>query len=168
MKNLYLIRHAKSDWDDISIKDFDRPLNARGHRNAPFMAKKLKNRIETTDLIVSSPANRAITTAFYFAKQFDIELKTIKQELKIYEAPVVRLLEVVNNLDNTCKDVLIFGHNPGFSYLVNYVTGHICQMPTCSIAHVQFDLDDWKLISANTGRFIDLDYPKRYTQDLLR
>lgn len=167
MKKLYLVRHAKSDWDDISLKDFDRPLNKRGHRNAPFMAEKLKNRIESIDLIVSSPANRAITTASYFAKQFDVELKTIKQELKIYEAPVSSLLEVINDLDNNCVNVLMFGHNPGFSYLVYYLTGHICQMPTCSIAHVQFDLNDWKLISENTGRFIDLDYPKRYSQELL-
>jgi len=164
MKNLFLIRHAKSDWDDIGLKDFDRPLNKRGHRNAPFMAGMLHQRIDRIDLVVSSPANRAITTASYFAREFGIHIESIKQELKIYEAPLYSLLEVVNDLDNNINSVLMFGHNPGFSHFLAYLTGEISHMPTCSIAQIQFDLEDWKLVSANTGRLIDLDYPKRYSQ----
>lgn len=165
MKDLYLIRHAKSDWDDITLSDFDRPLNKRGRNNAPFMAQNLKQRIQRVDMIVSSPANRAISTANYFAHAFDLSEESISKDKRIYEAPVSSLLEVLNSFDNRWQTVLMFGHNPGFSYLTNYLTGEACQMPTCSIAHIRFDLNDWKHISNGTGRLIDLDYPKRYAQN---
>ncbi len=162
MKNLYLIRHAKSDWDDISMHDFDRPLNKRGLRNAPFMANILSKKLNSVDAIISSPAKRAITTARFFAETFSINPSQIIQEERIYEAPVANLLAVINGIDNNYDTVLMFGHNPGFSLLINYLTSESCEMPTCAIAHVQFDLDNWKMVSSNLGKLIELDFPKKH------
>jgi len=93
MKDLYLIRHAKSDWENISQTDFDRPLNKRGLKNAPFMAEILSKKLKSIDEIISSPAKRAISTAVFFAEEFNVDKKKIAQDERIYEAPVSSLLE---------------------------------------------------------------------------
>ena len=86
MKTIYFIRHAKSSWADMSLRDIQRPLNARGLRDAPFMAKMLKGRGVQLDAIVSSPANRAFTTATYFAEAFGLKSADIIVKQDIYEA----------------------------------------------------------------------------------
>lgn len=162
MKDLYLIRHAKSDWEDISLRDFDRPLNSRGLKNAPFMAEILSKKLKFTDVIISSPAKRALTTAEFFASAFDIKKEGIITDERIYEAPVSNLLKVINELDDANATVLMFGHNPGFSNLINYLTSENCEMPTCAIAHVRFDFESWKMVSADMGKLIEFDFPKKH------
>jgi phosphohistidine phosphatase len=159
-KQLFIIRHAKSDWDNPRLADFDRPLNKRGHRDAPAMAKKLLKRHVIPQHLVSSPANRAITTAEYFADTLQLDKKRIQQEKNIYEASSSRLLEVINKLDNHYDVIAIFGHNPGVSNLtINLCNKHI-ELPTCGIAFIKFPFDDWKMISNGTGELGFFDYPK--------
>ncbi len=161
MKQLIMVRHAKSDWGDFNLKDFDRPLNARGHKNAPEMAKRLVDKKLAPHLIVSSPALRALTTAKYFAAAWQIKPELIKTELSIYEAPIKNLLKVVSDLDNQHDKVALFGHNPGLTDLLHYLTGeYIGNMPTCSVAVIEFPFDDWKMISGSTGNLVLFDYPK--------
>jgi len=162
MKDLYLIRHAKSDWENISQTDFDRPLNKRGLKNAPFMAEILSKKLKSIDEIISSPAKRAISTAVFFAEEFNVDKKKIAQDERIYEAPVSSLLEVINQIDDANKTVLMFGHNPGLPYLINYLTGESCEMPTCAVAHIRFNADSWKMVSADMGKLIDFDFPKKH------
>ncbi len=161
MKKLFLIRHAKSDWADPGIKDFDRPLNHRGLRDAPVMAKRLKDTLSSVDLIVSSPALRAKATAIFFSEVYSFKKDEVVLDLRIYEAGLSQLLQVVNELDDRFHTILLFGHNPGFSELTTYLGGLHIEMPTCSIAELDFDLKSWSLLSANTGKLSSFDYPKK-------
>ncbi|MFD0941738.1 SixA phosphatase family protein [Pedobacter boryungensis] len=160
-KQLLIIRHAKSDWGNANLHDFDRPLNKRGTANAPEMAQRLSNQQIIPQLIVSSPALRAITTAKYFAKAWKISSKDIQQESEIYEANVKALLSVITNFDNELDIIALFGHNPGLTDLANYLSNaHIYNMPTCSVVFIEFPFDDWEEVSANTGKVLLFDYPK--------
>ena len=160
-KQLLLIRHAKSDWDNAGLTDFNRPLNRRGNANAPEMACRMLNEQIIPDLIVSSPALRAITTAKYFAETWRIDKAKIQHESSIYEANVKSLLAVVNQLENQFKLVALFGHNPGLTDFANYLSdANIYNMPTCSIVIIKFPFDNWNEISAETGKVMLFDYPK--------
>ena len=159
-KRLLIIRHAKSDWNDPKLPDFDRPLNSRGHRNAPEMAERLLKKHLIPQQIVSSPAKRAITTAEYFGGVFDIEKNEIRQEKDIYEASASRLLKLINELDNQYNFIAIFGHNPGLSDLVRNLTGDGFNITTCGIVLIRLFVDDWQVISKGTGELQFFDYPK--------
>lgn len=160
-KQLILVRHGKSDWAETGMQDFDRPLNHRGHKNAPEMAERLHKKQLVPELIVSSPAKRAITTARHFSDSWDIARKNIQEEPAIYEANITALLKVVNLLKNEYSRVALFGHNPGLTDFVNYLAdAHIYNMPTAGIAVIDFPFDDWSLISQHTGSLWLFDYPK--------
>lgn len=161
MKQLFIVRHAKSDWGDINLRDFDRPLNHRGHKNAPEMVNRLVEKSIKPDAIVSSPALRALTTAKYFAAGWQLPSEHLDTNANIYEASVKTLLKAVNDFDPQLNKIALFGHNPGLTDLLNYLTGeYISNMPTCSVAIIEFPFDDWKLISGGTGSLVLFDYPK--------
>lgn len=165
MKTLYLVRHAKSSWDDLSLRDFDRPLNERGKRNALFMGKLFRSKGIKPDLIVSSPAKRAYSTAKKIAKEIGYETENIKTEPSIYDADVRALLKVVNELPEKAKSVMLFGHNPGFTDFANYLAGtDISNIPTCGMVCIRFSTSKWKEISRDTGTFVEFDYPKNYPE----
>jgi phosphohistidine phosphatase len=160
-KQLLLIRHAKSDWGSASLTDFNRPLNRRGNTNAPEMAERMVKQRIVPQLIVSSPAVRALTTARYFAKTWHIQSEDIVEEKAIYEANIKTLLTVVNQLDDQFEQIALFGHNPGLTDLANYLSnGHIYNMPTCSVVIIEFPFESWKEISSDTGKIVLFDYPK--------
>jgi len=163
MKTIYLVRHAKSSWKEMGMNDEQRPLNHRGKHDAPFMGKLLKKMKVTPDLIVSSPAVRALSTAKIFAEELDYPEKNIEVDKNIYLADVGELFDFVNELDDKLHSVMIFGHNPGHTYFLNRISGEaIDNMPTCSIAGVEFDIDRWKLITKTTGKLKFFEYPKKY------
>jgi len=160
-KTLLLIRHAKSDWADLMLSDFKRPLNQRGENNAPEMAKRLVKRDLFPQQFISSPALRAISTAKYFAKELHINPEDIIQEPEIYDALTNSLLEVVNNLDDSSDFTALFGHNPGITGLVNYLSDEkLFHMPTCGMALIKFPFDQWKMLSSGTGELVFFDFPK--------
>ncbi len=163
MKTLFLNRHAKSSWDNPSLKDFDRPLNERGKKDAPIMAQRLAEREKTMDLLVTSPAKRAFVTAKKFAKAFAIKKKKIQKDERIYEASIPELLKVINQLDNEKDRVMIFGHNTTFSEMVGYLCGYNVFMATCAVVRIDFDIDSWEEVSQGNGQFVYLDYPKNAT-----
>jgi phosphohistidine phosphatase len=159
-KQLIIIRHAKSDWGNTNLSDFDRPLNKRGKANAPEMAKRLVKQHIVPELIVSSPALRALTTAKYFTDAWQLTLDNIQQEPAIYEASVKSLVKVVNGFDNKFNTIALFGHNPGLTDLVNYFDGYINNMPTCSVILLEFTFDDWAMAAESTAKVLLFDYPK--------
>jgi len=160
-KKLLLVRHAKSDWDNIKLSDFDRPLNSRGEKNAPEMAKRLFKKGVIPQQIVSSPAVRALTTARYFAKELGLEKSEIVKEPEIYEALTSTLMEVVNKLDNNTSFTALFGHNPGItSFVSNLCNTDLYNIPTCGVVLIEFPFDDWAMVSAGTGEMVFYDYPK--------
>lgn len=159
-KQLLIIRHAKSDWGNAGLSDFDRPLNKRGRANAPEMAQRLVAQGIRPDLMVSSPALRAFTTATFFAEAWKISVDDIQKEPNIYEASSRTLLSIINSLPNQYAQIALFGHNPGLTDLVNYLDGHIDNLPTCGVVLIEFPFDDWQLVSAGTGKVVHYDYPK--------
>lgn len=163
MKTVYFIRHAKSSWEDPSLSDFDRPLNKRGYRDAPFMAQLLRGKVSKLDAIVSSPANRAYTTASYFAETFQIPKSDIVLREAIYNAFPEDVLEVVQDFPATWQTVLLFGHNPAFNSLANmFSETPIVNIPTCGIFRVDAAVRDWVGFQQNTGRLSEFHYPKQY------
>jgi len=160
MKTLFLIRHAKSDWT-FNLPDFERPLNARGLRNAPMMAERLRQYKTTPDVLVSSPAKRALTTAQFFAQTLKIPANQIQLEEHIYEADVHTLLKLINTFDNHTSTVALFGHNPGISLLAAYLCPEFHdQLPTCAMVHLAFETDNWAEISGDSAHLKWFTYPK--------
>ncbi len=163
MKKVFFIRHAKSSWSDPSLRDFDRPLNKRGFRDAPFMAKLLRGKLPKLDLILSSPARRALTTAQYFAEAFGIKNEDIHTVKELYHAYPDDILEMINALNDKHEVILVFGHNPGFTELANRFTeDYIDNVPTCGIVEIQAEVDSWEALDRETGRLVAFHYPKQY------
>jgi len=163
MKTFYLIRHAKSSWSDMSLRDFDRPLNKRGLRDAPFMSKMLAGKGVQPDAIVSSPANRALTTATFFADELGIQKQGIVQEKKIYEAYPEEVLEVIAELKEDWNTVLIFGHNPTFTTLANdFGEDYISNLPTCGIVKIESTATSWADVDETNSKLVAFYYPKEY------
>ena len=163
MKNLYLVRHAKSSWENRNVSDFDRTLNDRGKRDAPFMAKLLKEKKLDVDLILSSPASRALSTAEIFAKEFGISEDKIVKNENIYEADRNDLLKLLLETDDSVGNLILFGHNPGITYLSNYLCNfETDNIPTCGVICMQLDFDSWKYLGNKTCGFKFFEYPKKY------
>jgi phosphohistidine phosphatase len=141
-KELYIIRHAKSDWN-FDVSDFDRPLNPRGISDAPKMGIYLKSNFSVPDLIISSPANRAISTARLIANQVDYDLAGIQQAQSAYNAPYTELLKLINNTSQEVNTLYLFAHNPGVSDLVYYLTDTPTELKTCCVARLKPLVDNW-------------------------
>lgn len=162
MKRITLLRHAKSSWDDPGLSDFDRPLNPRGRRNAPEMGRRLKARDQVPDLLISSPALRAVTTARMVAREMGFPEGRIIEEPSLYHASEGRIMAIVNSLESLAGHLMLVGHNPGFSDFANCLSeARIDNLPTAAIFCVDFDVDDWSEVVPGEGRFVYFDYPKR-------
>lgn len=165
MRTLYLTRHAKSCWDDPGTDDLNRPLNGRGQRDAPIMARLFKERGEPLDRLVSSPAVRAITTARAFAHALGLEEKDVIQDPGIYLAPAEMLLRIVNLLNNDDRRVMLFGHNPGFTELAEYISdADLDELATCATVRIDLPVDSWKEVSMGLGTMVWHDHPKRHPE----
>ena len=164
-KSLLLIRHAKSSWEDFSQKDFDRPLNERGKKNAPIMAKRIHKEMRVTlDAIISSPAKRAFATAKFFAKEFNIKKENFFEEPELYEPSIENFFKVAAGIDDNYKTAALFSHNPGISVFANLLTNmRIDDMPTCAVFALQIQTDSWKNFRAAEKEFWFFDYPKNIT-----
>lgn len=163
MKKLYFVRHAKSSWADPSLRDFDRPLNKRGIRDAPFMATLIKSKGANPDLLVSSPAKRALTTAVFFANELGFKAENIRKEPKIYEALPEDMLQIVRSLEDVHSEVFLFGHNPTFTSVANKFTNeHIANVPTCGIFELASTAESWQSLSSENTRLENFHYPKQY------
>jgi phosphohistidine phosphatase len=161
MKSLFLIRHAKSSWDNASLSDFERPLNERGKTDAPAMARKLGKKKLKLDAVVSSPAKRAKQTAKHFTKEFGLKKKNSFFEPSLYEAGEENFFEVVENLKNKWDSVAIVSHNPGITSFADSLTEtKIDDMPTCGIFAIKVDADKWKDFRTAKKEFWFFDYPK--------
>jgi phosphohistidine phosphatase len=161
MKTLLLIRHAKSSWDNSTLKDFDRPLNDRGKKNAPEMASRLIKRKIDIDLFVSSPAKRAKTTATLFGKEYKKNDQDIILEKELYHADPDIFYNVISKLNDKHKSVAVFSHNPGITEFANLLTEtRIDNIPTCGIFAISIEIDKWSEFINGKKNFSFFDYPK--------
>ncbi len=162
-KTVYFIRHAKSSWENPGMRDIDRPLNPRGLRDAPFMAKLLKGKGVEIDQIIASPANRAFTTATYFSEEYGIDKDKIIVDRSIYEAYPETVLDIVQALDNSLNTVLLFGHNPSFTSIANlFSMEYIANVPTCGIVKVEADIKEWSSFVEGIAMQTAFYYPKQF------
>jgi phosphohistidine phosphatase len=163
MKTVYFVRHAKSSWADPGLRDINRPLNKRGFRDAPFMGRLLKNLGAAPDLLISSPAKRAHTTARFFANELGYPEEDIRLEASIYEAYPEEIMHIIHHLPEAITSVLVFGHNPTWTSLANYYgEDYIDNVPTCGIFKVEAEVDSWSAFDKNTARLTAFHYPKQY------
>ena len=163
MKKVYLIRHAKSSWKFADLTDFDRPLNDRGNRDAPFMGKVLKDQNAKPDLIYSSTAVRAITTAKIIANVVGYDVSNIVETEDIYEASAGEILDIIQSTDDKHNTIFVFGHNPGMTSLSNYMCDRIIDnLPTCGISIIEFPADKWEDVTLRSGKLVGFEYPKKY------
>lgn len=162
MRTLYLCRHAKSSWADPGQSDHERPLNDRGMRDAPAMASHFKERGEPLAFLLSSDANRARTTASFFAKGLRIPEERFKLERRLYHAEAETIADVVSRLPDDAERVMLFGHNPGISLAVEYFTGEsLGAMPTCGLVRIDFVAESWGETGRGLGTLAWFEYPKR-------
>ncbi|MBK8983258.1 MAG: histidine phosphatase family protein [Ignavibacteria bacterium] len=163
MKELFLIRHAKSSWDFPDLDDHDRPLNKRGKSDAPLMADVLKEKNIYPDLILSSTAVRAIKFAKIIAKKLNYEKNKILSSRDFYLASVSELINELRSLDSKYNSVFFVGHNPDITSLANYLSNKdIDNIPTSGIVAVEFDINDWNELDKNKGKFNFFIYPKMF------
>jgi phosphohistidine phosphatase len=161
MKTLFLVRHAKSSRDDPALPDRERPLNDRGLRDAPRMGKRLAKRDVKPDLIVSSPALRALTTAQLIADEIGYACKRIVADDRLYASSPRDLLSVIRALDKKLERVMLFGHNPEFTDLAHELSAEIGDMPTCAVAEFRFDTKAWSDVGEIAPAKVTLDEPKQ-------
>lgn len=159
MKQLFLLRHAKSSWEDPDLADFDRPLNGRGRVVAPFMGELIARRTLLPDVIVSSPAKRAAQTAELVKENsgFNVPLRF---DERIYEASPQGLRQVVAELTDDVGSVMLVGHNPGMEGFIRFLTGEDEAMPTAALAHIDLDIKNWPDIAAKSGALRSIIRPK--------
>ena len=159
---LTLVRHAKSSRDDMSLEDFLRPLNDRGKRDAPEIGRRLRESGVQPDLIVSSPAKRAIKTAKMIACEIDFPEADILEAEEIYEAEAGELLKLLQGLPAEKRDVLLVGHNPGVTDFANlFLQTGIDNMPTCGVVRLAFDAQHWRDIFPQRASLLVFDFPKK-------
>ena len=166
MKTLLIIRHAKSSWDNINTPDIERPLNDRGKKDAPNMARKLKKAGIHIDRLISSPARRARHTAELFAREFDVKESDILILNELYHAQPPTFQQVVADLDDGDNTVALFSHNPGITAFVNTLCSvRLDNMPTCSVFAVKGGSATWSEFLAGDLEFLLFNYPKSPAAD---
>ena len=162
MKTLVIVRHAKSSWDNAVLSDHQRQLSKRGLRDAPIMGARLAEWGPPVDRVISSSATRALTTAELITHEMGLPWDEIQIEDALYHATEEDIIDLINEQEDYLDGLMLFGHNPGMTYLVNGLSDlDLDNLPTCGVAILQFDVKSWSEIGdeiATTGYF---DFPKK-------
>ncbi len=163
MRRLTLVRHAKTEPAMPGQEDWDRVLEARGQRDAPEMARRLKDSHGKPDRILTSPAIRAITTANIMARVMNVAAARIVQDERLYLASPRTMLEVIHEVATNEKHLMIVGHNPGITEFADQISGErsLDNMPTCAVYTLEFDIQRWDELVWATGMNAEFDYPKK-------
>lgn len=163
MKTLYLMRHAKSSWEDKNIEDIDRPLNERGNRNAPFMGQIMQQNGILPEEIITSSAERNLATLRHICPIIDFPFSNVKVDYNLYNAPVATIIMTIKEVPEYINSLMIVGHNPGMTDLVVYLSGTpIDNIPTCGIVELHYPRKSWMEIDLGTCEFKRFEYPKKY------
>lgn len=163
MKELYLLRHAKSSWDDPSLDDIERPLNKRGKKDAPLIGSILSKMKIKPELILSSPSKRTLSTAQIILEELNLSKKILSVDENIYLASADELSNLIKNIDDNLKRVMLVGHNPGLTDLSNFLSKKgIENIPTCGIVGLKAKINSWKEIEEHIFEQEFFEYPKKY------
>lgn len=163
MKTLFLMRHAKSSWDYPELSDHDRPLNAKGRRDAPLMGRQLLSRDIEPELILSSTAVRALSTATLVAKELNYDLEKLQTDPAIYKEDKNGLLKLIRQVPDDIDCLLMVAHNFPISELASLLSPEgIPEMPTAAVVALEFSADSWLDIHTDNARLLFFDFPKNY------
>ncbi|MEJ2747135.1 MAG: histidine phosphatase family protein [Anaerolineae bacterium] len=161
MKTLLILRHAKSSWENAQLTDYERPLNKRGKRDAPRMGKLLREQDLVPDLIITSSAERALSTAEAVALASGYE-QEIRATRSFYHADPAAYIDALRQLDDSLERVMVVGHNPGMEELVEELTGFWEVMSTAALAQVSLPVNHWHDLDEDvTGELVNLWEPKK-------
>ncbi|NNF47648.1 MAG: histidine phosphatase family protein [Desulfofustis sp.] len=162
MKYLYLIRHAKSSWSDPSLSDFDRPLNKRGKRDLPVMGQRMVAYEPKPELIISSPAKRALRTARGIGRALGFRKQEIVLNEELYTFSPEGFLEVIRGTPDVIQVLALVGHNHGLTECAEMLSGDsLGNVPTCGIVLISFNQPSWHMVVSGGGSLVLFDYPKR-------
>ncbi len=161
MRQLILVRHAKSDRDGRMVPDIDRPLAPRGERDAPEMGRRLADRQEGVDALYSSTARRALDTAGHFAAALEMDAAKIRSREGLYTFSSNDLLRELHELDDADDRIAVFGHNPATSGVAAYLTGEtLGDLPTCAVVRLDVDCGSWRNLGPSVCALLEIDTPK--------
>lgn len=161
MRTLYLIRHAKSGWDDPSLSDHDRPLNDRGRKDAPMMAERLRQGGHPIDVILTSTALRAESTAMAFARAYGIPVSELVRTRMLYHPEPDDFLRVIRGIDDRYRYAALFSHNPGITDFADGLgLASIDHMPTCAVFGLTTQAASWSGFREAPRDFLFFDYPR--------
>jgi len=164
MKQLILIRHAKSSWDDLSARDFDRDLSERGRCDAPNMGRRLADRGLVPDGFVISSSQRTRSTAYLMAEQFDFPTEEIELKNELYLASPSTMLKLIRRTPDHVQRLALLAHNPGITELANQLARTcIDNIPTCGVVTLEMSVESWSEAGSRT-QLLDFDYPKRESE----
>ncbi|MDA3820049.1 MAG: histidine phosphatase family protein [Candidatus Delongbacteria bacterium] len=164
MKTITFIRHAKSDRKQ-DVPDFERPLNDRGKNDAPLMGQVIKSDFILPDLIISSPANRAKTTARLIAAEIGYAEQEILYLENLYFADTETFLSIIRDMENNFESIYMISHNPGITYIVSRTSDtRLDHMPTCGVSQIKFDVSSWSDIEDKSGKLVRFDKPKNHKE----
>ncbi len=160
-RRLTLLRHASAAPADSGTPDQQRPLDESGKRDAPLMGQRLRDSGARPSLLLTSPAQRALQTAYFVAQELAYPREFLQREADLYLAPPKLILEVLARQDDAFHDILVCGHNPGLTDLANRLTGaSIGSIPPCGLVVIEAPITQWCDLDAG-ARLVLFDYPGR-------
>jgi phosphohistidine phosphatase len=163
MKNLFIIRHAKSSWEKESLHDIERPLAERGEKDATLIGKMLLKNGTLPQMVISSPALRAFSTARIICDEINFDKNKMVINNVLYFGDEDAIIELIRSFATEIDTAFIVGHNPTFSHLCSTLSEDFhSELPTCGIVVLAFNTGSWKLIEKHSGKLISYDYPKNY------
>tara|TARA_Y100000589_G_scaffold105170_1_gene99632 strand:- start:956 stop:1447 length:492 start_codon:yes stop_codon:yes gene_type:complete len=159
MKSLIIVRHCKSSWADLSLSDFDRPLNKRGNIDGELMSNYLREKEKKIDKLILSTSKRTRLTSKYFTEKIHFDSISYLDEL--YHASYSDIINIISKVENNFNSVMVIGHNPGLTELINqYTIINIYNLPTTGVVKVEFKGDKWERITENKGIIVYKKFPK--------
>ncbi|MDO6706907.1 histidine phosphatase family protein [Photobacterium sp. 1_MG-2023] len=161
MKLLFVVRHAKSSWDNPDLDDHDRPLNERGLKNAEEMAKRFGAWLAMPQRILSSTAERAFQTAQFFEQGLHPHPTELATTVGLYTDSAHEVAEIIQSVSDEIDRLMVVCHNPAINELVGRLGLKIENMPTCGVAVFAIHTEQWKNLGPETSEVIFFDYPKR-------
>lgn len=164
MKELILVRHAKSDWGNETLKDIDRHLNDRGYESAYTLGEWYAKTKNKPDMILSSTATRALSTALIFARSLEFNMDKFRIDARIYETTWEKLLKLIQETNDSHTSLMLFGHNPSITNICNELSDDLYfdNVPTCGLISLRFEVAGWKDIATKKGRLNFYEYPKNF------
>ncbi len=159
-KKLIIVRHSKSSWKDLSLDDFNRPLNKRGKEDGPIISNYLSKKTNFIDFLHSSSSVRTFETSKFFTER--IKFGKVKYDDSLYHSSSGSILNLIKNYSNEYSSVMLIAHNPGLTHLINQITNiSLDNLPTTGLAEIHFSCNEWNEISSKNSNLIDLKFPKQ-------